>query len=224
MGSCTIVWLTAFDKDSWNRITQLAASYSPNIAGESRDELPRDFIDVGTALPPGKKGGHIAELVCTEAGERGGQRIIWGLTLRPRPTSPPPKRILEEHAKLGGKSGLLKLITSCLGDEALPAANYKLGFTISAAAGWSCKIVPKDVPQANLELAVIGRSAKMQHVGYSFENGILGINELSIFYVPQNRQWNVRVEARAPLKIDSNIELPFYHDVTEFVLAQLFTR
>jgi len=216
-----VSWETPFSDELWRQVTSTGEVHKRG-RGKSQSE-PFAWVDIGTALPR-NAGDQIAEALCIwHDGKKSGS-LGWVVIKRPEPAGKRPKFVLDADKKIGGRNGLASCMNSLLGDGPLPAGSYSVRFSILQSDGLVCKLVPRDVVSPDPVLTVIGRGAKLEEVGYRFKDGILGIDEIAITYRHRKPAWDVSIEARAPVKIGNQLDLPFCADIVEFVLAQLFER
>jgi len=85
-------------------------------------------------------------------------------------------------------------------------------------------LVPRDLSPSDPAVSEIGRTAKLEEIGYRFTDGILGIVELSVIYMHDAHRWSVSVQASGPMKVDDILELPLAKEVIDFVTARIFDR
>ena len=73
-------------------------------------------------------------------------------------------------------------------------------------------------------MSEIGRTAKLEEIGYRFTDGVFGIEELSVIYMHDFHRWSVSVQVLGPMKVDDMLELPLAKEVTDLVTARIFDR
>ncbi len=154
--------------------------------------------------------------------EGDGAKLLNTLNISPRPKNPPPKDVLDESAKIGGKAGLAKAINSLFGGSPTPTAYYRVELELPRKDGWTCELLPRAIKEGELHLAEFGKSVNIEEIGFRVEGGVSGIQEVRITYYHTPEIFRVDVTANSILKINDDLTLPIADDIADFAGTRLF--
>jgi hypothetical protein len=137
------------------------------------------------------------------------------------PPSPPPEDLVAESAKIGGRIGLAKFIAGFIQDAA-PVGSFFVTMRVNQTAH-KCKVLPA-TPHRNDPAMDLGRPAIQEQIGYRFENGVNGLEEITIVYDHKNDLFSVTILARGHLNLEVDTWLPYAEGVEKLVLDAFFTK
>jgi len=204
----TARWTTPPSADLWEKLKSIAAS---SIDG---------FLSLGPVLPDGED----RRLAKLSVHQCAGDELAWSLMLFPVPSSAPPSTIKDRDKQLGGRTGLLSIITEAL-PPGLPAVGgFMIRFRVPEV-GFACPLLPVVLGKdSGHEAAMrLGREARLEQVGYRFDGGAGGIEEISIIYRHKTHEYSVIIAASGPLKLAPGRWLPFADDISDLALGAFFT-
>jgi hypothetical protein len=69
----------------------------------------------------------------------------------------------------------------------------------------------------------LGRSARLEQVGYRFEGGAGGLEEVALLYHHLKDRYAALVSATGPLKLGASTWLPFADDIVDLVQNAFFS-
>lgn len=181
-------------------------------------------VGLGPILNDLPKSSEIFIFYCTADKEaKTTERIICHLAVRSKPSGKAPKWVTEQNEALGGKKGLAELLSKATPKRAT-IAKFEIELEVDGSAGWKSQLLHKNLVADESVLQSLGKEAYREEIGYRFENGVLGMEELSIFYDHEDQQYLVAIQASAPLKFDTEINVPFVDQLSEFVVSACFAK
>jgi hypothetical protein len=207
----TATWTTPFSSEVWERLGSL----------KRRASAEGDFVSLGPALPEEHEP-RVAEVVVHRHDD---QDLHWGLTVEPAPRAAPPEALAEHSRKLGGRAGLAALLVEALPNGIPAVATFRLRVLLPEA-DFTCAVVPADARKdQGHEVALrLGREARLEQVGYRFEGGAGGIEEVAVVYLHKQARYSMNVAATGPLKLGSPTWLPFASDVADLAVSAFFSQ
>jgi hypothetical protein len=152
-----------------------------------------------------------------------GLRLHWILQILPRPSGEPPEEVQKLHAHFKGRYGLVEIMLQSTATGGPPVAQHHIRFGLQADQ-WDCKVLPRAVRESPADSPVleICREAAIEHVGYRLQDGISGIEEVSITYLHEKETYQVTTLARAVLKLERQNWLPFADDIQALIMGRFF--
>jgi hypothetical protein len=207
----TASWSTPFAGEIWTQLESCKRSTSKN----------GDAIVLGLVLPDDQEP-RLAELTVHRDAE---QEIHWSLSVLKAPEVPPPKAVVAQSEKLGGRCGLENLMKA-----GLPAGTPAVGLFRVRVMLPEARFACPTLPTAALEeyghgaALTLGQEVRLEQVGYRFQGGgALGLEEVALVYLHRSREYAVIVTARGPLKLGSPTWLPFATDAAELAVSAFFS-
>lgn len=177
--------------------------------GPILDDLPRSL--------------NVFVFYCTVENSKPRGRIFCHFEIRQKPSGKTPKWVMEQNQALGGKDGLNKLLASALKQETI-LAKFEIGATIPRKGGWKCRLLHKNIPADEEIIDRLGKAGEREQVGYRFEKGVLGMDELTILYDHIDDNYRLDVEATAPLRITPELTFPIVDQLIEFIVPTCFVK
>lgn len=204
------IWRTPPSNDIWNRLKNLGDS-EPGFT---------DYLRLGPTLPTAEETRTATLSVhrCTD------DELHWALTVRPAPTTDAPEQLKAGDQKLGGRNGLATLLAEALPIGLPDVGAFRVRFHVPEAT-FVCHALPVVIEKNSGHEAALrfGRKALLEQVGYRFEGGAGGIEEIALIYLHKKNQYSVILDANGPLKFTSNTWLPFADDVGDLALNAFFS-
>lgn len=216
-------WTTAYSDERW----AVLEGHKTETPFDVPDEQQSDWLALGPALPDETEDRVAIVVVHRHRGEAEGDgrsaRLDWQLTVQPAPGGDPVEKIVSHNAKLGGRPGLMKLLTTAGAGGTPQVGRFLVRFVVEEAAR-RCKVLPVPLEQAGHHgpAATLGRGARLEQVGYRYESGAIGLEEVSIVYLHTERVFSVSVHANGSLRLGSTTWLPYANEVAELVLDSFF--
>jgi hypothetical protein len=200
----TASWTTPFSDEVWKKLDGLKHAASKE----------GDLVALGPTLPNANDE-RTAEVVVHRPAQGD---LYFRLTIGPCPPGDPPEHVREHDTKLGGPGGLSALLAS--GAPGLGA--FRIRCFISEKE-LRCPSIPASVVEGSAHAAALRiGEARLEQVGYRFENGATGVEEVAIVYLHLRREYSLSISAKGPLKLRSPRWLPFADDVIETALSTFF--
>jgi|SRR5580704_2017235 hypothetical protein len=200
----TASWTTPFSLEVWEKLDVLKGAASED----------GDLIVLGPTLPD-EDDDRSAETT-VHRHEEGDLRF--SLTVRPRPPGDPPEHLTEHSTRLGGRGGLSAMLAS----SAPTIGAFHIRCFLSEDE-LRCPLLPAPVDEGSAHAAALGiGEARLEQVGYRFENGAAGVEEVVVVYLHLRREYSLSISARGPLMLRSPRWLPFADDVVETALTTFF--
>jgi hypothetical protein len=200
-------WATPFSDHVWAVLDGLKRAASKE----------GDLLALGPVLPD-EEDARTAEAVV----HRRDDELHWALAVGPPPSAEPPTEVKEHDAKLGGRRGLSALLLGALPGGAPGIGAFRIRCFLPET-GFRCPFVPASVGEGSAQAAALRLGeARLEQVGFRFENGAAGIEELAIVYLHLKKEYSLNVRAKGPLKLKSARWLPFADDVVETAASTLF--
>lgn len=218
--SVTAFWATPYSEENWKRLE--AAKSDGAILSDEDDEGDEDVVSLPLAIGlPDEDEPRVARvMVHRSLNGEDSDRIHWTLMVSRAPTSAPPEDVVAEGAKIGGRVGLANFIAGFIQDGA-PVGSFFITMRVNQAAR-KCKVLPAK-PHQNDPAMDLGRPAIQEQIGYRFENGVNGLEEVAIVYDHKNDWFEVTILARGLLNLKATTWLPYAGDVEKLVLGAFFT-
>lgn len=151
-----------------------------------------------------------------------GQRLICGLRLVPPPSTPPPESVVRINRDLGHRERIARLISPA-GWSRTPIGLHRMTLSLPEE-GWRCHILPRSLTAVEEGLSADLGPARCEQVGYRFEAGASGLEEVVIIYVHDAKRFELRVMARGPVELGEKRWLPFCDTVAHLPLSRYFER
>lgn len=216
--SVSAFWDTPYSEEIWKR---LEAVKSDSVAiDDSSKALATLALAVG--LPDATEPRVARAIVHRHLDdEEESERIHWTLAISQAPSSEPPSDILAEGERVGGRVGLANLVAGCILEDVPPVGAFIIRLRIKQTQ-YKCKVLPA-APQRGDPSVGLGRPTIQEQIGYRFENGVSGLEELSIVYVHLDDLFSVTIRARGLLNLKAATWLPYANDVAELVCGTFFT-
>lgn len=216
-------WTTAYTDDVWAKLQAFKADTPFDVP----DEEQSDWLALGPSLPDENES-RIAVAIARRhlgrvEGDGGGARLKWSLTVQQAPEGEPVERIRLHNKTLGGRPGLMRLLS-----ETEPGGTPQVGrFLVKLVieeARWKCRVLPVPLEPGGLHApaAKLGRGARIEQVGYRYESGVSGLEEISIIYVHDDRTFAVSIHANGTLRLGSSTWLPYADEIADLALGTFF--
>jgi hypothetical protein len=216
-------WETPYSEETWRRLEGVKT----DVRFETGRGENADFLLVGPILPsPGEAESRIAQVIVHRGRGSGGGLdlpLSWSMTIRRAPSGEPPESVQIQSKKLGGQRGLMRLIDETTAPRAPPVGAFQVNLLVERAR-YECRGLPLPVDHGGPHdiAASLGRGVWMEQIGYRFENGVNGLEEIAIVYDHQHDIFSVNVQASGMLKLGSATWFPYADDVAELVLKAFF--
>ena len=209
LNDITAHWTTQWSNDVWEKAKGLAARSSDA------------YLHLGPVLPSGEES-RIATLMAHRCID---DEIWWTLSVRPLPDSEPPAAVKDQDRLLGGRAGLIALLADPPSSGLATVGTLRVRFRVPETA-FVCSLLPAvlDKDSGHDAATRFAREARLEQIGYRFEGGAGGIEEIAIIYLHKKGQYSVEVTANGPLKLTSLTWLPFANDVHDLALSAFFAR
>lgn len=148
----------------------------------------------------------------------------WSLRIQKQPRVSPPEHVVKGVERLGGREGLIRIVTNALSDVPMPIAGHVIEFWVPKAE-YACRVLPREPQPCDGAVQELGRTLHVEQVGYRLVGGVHGIEEIELTYDHQDDGVRVKAQARAPLEVASAERwVPFANQVAELLLAKVFQR
>lgn len=143
------------------------------------------------------------------------------LEVQPSPTSEAPQRVVDYTKQIGGRAGLTPLVLDLFGRH-MPAVTYSIGIRVPRASH-RCDWIPSNLSaKETAALGDLGERVHREAVGYRFDAGTSGLNELMLLYLHDEQEYLVDVTATSAFKLGESRWLPLADDIAELVTQRLF--
>ena len=207
--STTATWRTPSSPDLWKKLEGLARL-------TSKEGL---FLAFGPTLPD-EQDDRLAKAVVHRQEDL--SELHWTLTVERAPSEEPPQQAREHDRKLGGRSGLSRLLAEALARDVSAVGTFRARCRLPRS-GYCCPTVPAMIEKGSAHhAALLLGEARLEQVGYRFDGGVSGIEEISIVYLHVPEEYSLNIAARGPLKLGSPRWLPFADDVVDLALSTFF--
>jgi hypothetical protein len=148
--------------------------------------------------------------------------LHWALEIGPAPSSEPPQRVREHNEKIGGRKGLSALLREPLALDGPALASFRARYLVPGAE-LRCRVIPAAVESGGQhEVALRIGTARFEQVGYRFDAGASGIEEISIIYLHKSNEFALSIAANGPLKLTSDRWVPFADDILDIAAGTFF--
>ena len=207
-------WRTPFSADVWQQIHDRGMS------------LEEGLWHLGPALSEAGEP-RLAEVVVANHGDDEGESdgLIWSLLVRDAPSGEPPDEILERNERLGGRQGLTQLMLKGFPRGIPQVASFDIKLRLDAQQ-YSCSVLPIELRRGGGHEPALGLASKarLEQVGYRFEDGASGIKETSLVFLHDKNAFSVAILANGHLKLNSATWLPYADEVADLVLSTFFVQ
>jgi hypothetical protein len=213
------VWETPYTSEVWDVLQEKKTN--------ARTQGDIDMLSFGPALPDNEDARVAMLTVHIHRGDETVQEkraLHWTLSARQPPKSDPPEQLREDDKKLGGRSGLMKLLESCMAGVP-PIASYQLVMKLPGSE-YQCKILPKEVSaNEGHDIAVsLARTSRLEQMGYRFENSPYGLEEVALIYDHEDELVILNVRAEGVLRPGSKTWLPYADEVSDVLIKAFFLQ
>ncbi len=211
-------WTTPFSDELWKKLEELAP-----VAREADGSSKRDHCVLGPTLPDDSDS-RIATLTVHHHDKPDSKdHLFWVLAIRPAPKSKPPEQVIEGNQRINGRQGLATMLADSLPPGVPGVASFKFQFLLPEGQ-FTSPLVPAAVELGTGHDAALrlSREARIEQVGYRFEGGAGGLEEVAIVYFHREKQYSVTIAAKGPLKLGSPRWLPFMDDIGDLVVNAFF--
>jgi hypothetical protein len=128
---------------------------------------------------------------------------------------------LEAETALGGAEGLKRLLAAHLVQD-IEVAQVRVDFSLPAAE-WECAYLRPGRPEAAGAALELARTVYLEQVGFRFDGGAEGIEEVEITYDHQDPQYFVRARVRTAIRLDGDTWMPTASTAMSLLTAKLFS-
>jgi len=174
-------------------------------------------VTVGPVLSDLNNPTHAVLVSCVKDDEY----LYWFLKEWTAPIEPPPEDIIKSSEKAGNYSSVIDLLSLALQAKKL-SGSYEIRINLNLSDGWKCKLFNQlDTP---VELNDLGSQIYNEEIGYRFEGGTSGLEEVSIVFDHAKNIYIINIDARSILEIDrkSDYLLSTPKELTELILDRGF--
>ena len=217
-------WQVPYSDELWEKLLQVKA----DVQFKSSQHAESDFLMLGPTLPEAGES-RIAQVFVhrhlePDGGDPHASRLHFNLTVRPAPAGDPPEDVKADSIRIGGRDGLCRHLLHCASGTSPLAGNFRIDLKVEQDHH-RCRVIPITLEGTTglHEPAVdLGRCAMLEQVGYRFENGVNGLEEVAIVYVHVARVFRVTAHARGMLKLSAPTWLPYADEIAELVASGFF--
>jgi hypothetical protein len=221
----TATWKIPYSDETWKKIVELQAETSK----ESRTPRRADVVVLGPCLPD-RRDPRIATLVAHRHHARDAEgveisdEIHFSFKVGLPPPGEPPEDVIASSKKLGGAEKFARLLADWIPAGTPQVASFTIQFRV-AGSNHHCSVLPTVVAGgAHAAASNLGKVAKLEQIGYRFEGGVSGLEEVAIIYLHSPRVFSVNAAARGMLKLNSDNWLPYADEIVELILGAFFTQ
>lgn len=211
-------WETPYAEDVWGRLAEVQTDSYDEQHGDSTAAV----LTVGPVLGDGDEP-RMATLAVRR--REGSARLVWDLTVQAAPEGEPPPSIRELDAKVGGRTGLVRLLAAGLPADAVAIGVFRIHLLV-ARAEYTCRVLPRLLGSGDAlaPLLPLSDGVSMEQVGYRFPTAVGGVEEVVLVYLHKSDAFSVRVLANGLLKLNAPTWLPYADEAEEIALKAFFTR
>ena len=211
----TASWETEYVDEVWQRVEKVGI---PSKRGK------RSLWFVGPVLPDANES-RLAEVAVHshEATDDEPAIIHWSLNVRPPPDSDPPDEALERDQRVGGREGLSQLLADGFSGFTSQVALFSITLRLGRTR-YACRVLPRKIQRGSEHepALVLADSTSLEQVGYRFEDGASGLQEVTIVYLHQENEYSVRIQAKGHLKLGISTWLPYADEIAELIVGTFF--
>lgn len=212
-----ILWTSDIDDEIWKRVSALGDSDDPVANDQSQ------WMHVGPTLSSHQPA-WVHSLVANRDENAKPPSIFWGFTARRRPEGEPPKEVREADARAGGTLGLSTLLSEVIASSTKRPIGIMTADLTFPEGDWAC-LALAGLPKGDMgPIGEFGENIRTEQIGYRFDNGVLGLSEISITYFHDAAEYRVKTRARAPVELSESLEAPLAHQLSELLSTRLFSR
>lgn len=186
----SLTWETPLSDTTWARANELAGSGAERTPGAQEIAA---VIELGPGLPTADEG-RIAFLSLVQLRDR--TTLRWNLQLTRAPEGAPPDEVIEADTALGGQEALKALVV-----DSLPSAQVSMSLRATALLStqrWRCLLLGEALSEFEGPVRKLGIGPLREQVGYRFQDGPHGLNEVAIVYDHVRARFHVTVLAGIP--------------------------
>lgn len=207
--SITATWTTPPSSELWDRLKSLGGT-------ETKAD---EYVRLGPTLPTSTE----SRIATAFVHQCDNDELHWILAVQPPPEGDAPESVRARNDEIGGPAGLALLLSGALPAGLPNVGAFRIRFHVPAAR-FTCSAIPVVVEKTSGHEAALrfARQAHLEQVGYRFDGGAGGIEEIAIVYLHKQQQYRVVIEANGPLKLASGILLPFADDVIDLAMTGFF--
>ncbi len=214
-GSVDVVWWAACRKALWSELTKAGRSIKTQEGYKT--------VAIGPILTGSAKTAQAITLYCTIKLEDDIRKILCHLELKPKPIGRTPKWVSDHSEAIGGIDGLHQWVRKFV-PEVPPIADYEIEIELPIKEGWNCRLLHMDESADSELVRRLGKKSNREYIGYRFENGILGMEEMSIFFDHIEKKYSLNLEAGGPLQLQEDMSLPFVDQIRDYVVSTCFVK
>lgn len=218
MKTMIAAWETAYSDAVWQKLESVKSS----VRIEQTPPSASNFLTLGPTLPDAEEP-RVAEVVAHR--HEDSAEIYWVLTTWSAPDGEPPAHVKESNTRIGSRKGLAQLLADCLPIDAPDVATFQIRLLVDGSSH-KCRSIPAaPLERGGLHDAALslGREVRLEQVGYRFEVGTQGIEEIAIVYLHKKNAFSVSISANGLLKLKSTTWLPYADEVADLVLNTFFS-
>lgn len=227
-----VSWVTEFSEDGWSHLEAIKSSLLTRR--KPRDPQEIEALSFGPVLPDDGNSldSRIATLVVVPHPTQVDGRpkidgrpdeLLWTMAVRPRPDSEPPPSVKEDNLKFGGRSGLIKSVLDWAAPP--PVGRFRVDLAVPGDT-YDCRVLPVALDRACAGIhepaVALAESIHLEQIGYRFENGANGLEEVAIVYLHESSTFRVGIRARGMIKLQSATWHPYADEIAELVLGTFF--
>lgn len=208
-------WETPHDAEAWKELLERGTLDQP--ASDSSPITMTQSVVLGPAVTGTEQLSYAVVLRTTDS-----DPLSWRFIQRPKPKSEPPASVLEREKKVGGTVGLATLVRRFANTS--PVAEFEINALLSAKE-WHCPSLDNRLLSADdSRLAEIGRVARIEQLGFRFEDGVNGIREVVLIYLNESTEYYITIQARSLLSVRDDLTIPYASDTLDLVLSRAFDK
>jgi len=213
----SISWESPLDLDIWSRA---ATWFEEAREGGGADITTRPAAFHSGPIVGGPAYSPMIYIACHS--DPDAKLFRWNLQVTPRPEEEPPEEVLRRSDSVGGIRGIAIFVNDVIGKLPVVAAEYELTVIAKSNGGPLSDFLPRPVSGEEWPGAKIGKSAVLEEIGYRYKDGVMGITEISAYYLNDDEGYMINISANAVLRIGENFQLPVADDIITFVKGQFF--
>lgn len=220
----TVTWSEPWDEARAQRLIELHDEERQLGLMKSGDDLastiPKESGTICRFAPALRPDGD-SRLAMLEAGISANAALRFRLRILPRPEdSSPPEGLIRINDTLGHRERIARLVSSERKNYA-PIALHVMQMYLPRQ-GFACHLVPRNATDSETRLSDgLGR-ARCEQIGFRFDSGASGLEEVAIIYLHEEERFNLTATARGALQIGQTRWLPFCDMVARLPFSRYF--
>lgn len=151
-----------------------------------------------------------------------GQGLLCNLRLFPPPDTPPPESVARINRDLDHRERIARLVSPA-GRSRAPVGLHRISVSVPEES-WRCHLLPRDLTAVEEDLSSDLGPARCEQVGFRFDAGASGLEEVVLIYFHDAQRFELRVMARGAVELGEKRWLPFCDTVARLPLSRYFER